>query len=173
MSFIKGDLERLYMNGVDDEYFKSSKHQSMLLNILFVWVTRHRKTGYRQGMHEIVAPVLLVLQEEREAWTHFLSNSENSTFHRASELKAFARCLSEEYLEASVYWIFERIMKELEPLYSPVTSPDEQPLVVHYCTKIQGIFIAKLLTSLYMLFICSSRTHAARLRPGAVRTSRR
>jgi TBC1 domain family member 5 len=129
------------MNGVDDEYFKSTVHHNILLNILFIWVTRHRKTGYRQGMHEIVAPVLLVLQQERQAWTIYLTLSQSAdptSFPKSQQLQAFANCLSEEYLEASTYWIFERIMTELEALYSPVTSADEQPIVVHYCTKIQG-----------------------------------
>ena len=161
VSFIKGDLERLYMNGVDDEYFKSPIHQHMLLNILFIWATRHRRTGYRQGMHEIVAPVLLVLQQEREEWAALIPSdpsddtqaiergantlsspstevSSELSFHVHSDMSALARCFSEEYLEANTYWLFERIMTELEPLYSPVTGADEQPMVVHYCTRIQG-----------------------------------
>ena len=163
MSFIKGDLERLYMNGVDDEYFKSPIHQNMLLNILFIWATRHRRTGYRQGMHEIVAPVLLVLQHERQRWSTFHPARDRHTdIHTTSsrngshssnlspemspemsldvhtDMSALARCFSEEYLEANTYWLFERIMTELEPLYSPVTGADEQPMVVHYCTRIQG-----------------------------------
>lgn len=141
VSFIKGDLERLYMSGVEDEYFKSTAHSNMLLNILFIWVTRHRKTGYRQGMHEIVAPVLLVLQQERQAWTTYLSQAielDPSFSLKSKGLHTLAKCFSEEFLEASVFWIFEKIMTELESLYRPVTGGDEQPFVVHYCTRIQG-----------------------------------
>mmetsp|Transcript_23892 Transcript_23892/g.35058 ORF Transcript_23892/g.35058 Transcript_23892/m.35058 type:complete len:725 (-) Transcript_23892:69-2243(-) len=129
VAFIKGDLERLYMNGVDDEYFKSERHHNMLLNVLFIWASRNPQTAYRQGMHEIVAPVLLVLEEECNAWSE-VAECEGPEVGLKS-------CLGQDHMEASTYWMFERIMRDLEPLYSPVTGADEQPVVVHFCTKIQ------------------------------------
>lgn len=56
------------MNGVADEYFKTEKRQAMLLNILFIWSKLHPDTSYRQGMHEIVAPIFYVLEQEQEEW---------------------------------------------------------------------------------------------------------
>jgi hypothetical protein len=145
ISFIKGDLERLYMNGVTDEYFKTDRRQAMLLNILFIWAQLHPQTSYRQGMHEIVAPFLLVLEEEREEWAMHTSSSSVSA-SLSVELSLFAQALcgkennlssQDAALEAQTYWLFDRIMIDLETLYSPITGADEQPAIVHFCTKIQ------------------------------------
>lgn len=133
------------MNGVADEYFKTEKRQAMLLNILFIWAHLHPQTSYRQGMHEIVAPFLYVLEQEREEWTQ---NSESfnvplPTQSLYLELCEFSKILcghedsKEAAIEAQTYWLFDRIMIDLEPLYSPVTGADEQPAIVHFCTKIQ------------------------------------
>lgn len=138
------------MNGIEDEYFKNERRQGMLLNILFLWASLHPKTSYRQGMHEIVAPILYVLEQEREQWNIEIDDSElenvSHSFNSETEKQEFITIINElsdemyqndSQLESSVYWLFDLIMNELEPLYSPVTGADEQPAIVHYCTKIQ------------------------------------
>ena len=35
--FIQGDLDRLYMNGIDDQYFQNAKRGKLLLSVLFLW----------------------------------------------------------------------------------------------------------------------------------------
>jgi hypothetical protein len=35
--FIQGDLDRLYMNGVDDAYFQDTRRTKILLSVLFIW----------------------------------------------------------------------------------------------------------------------------------------
>jgi hypothetical protein len=147
ISFIKGDLERLYMNGVADEYFKTDRRQALLLNVLFIWAQFHPQTSYRQGMHEIAAPLLLVLEEERREWSQECDLSTLPAASRAlvEGLSPFSAVLcggpdeaaGDATLEAETYWLFDRIMADLEPLYSPVTGADEQPAIVHFCTKIQ------------------------------------
>ena len=62
--FIKGDLNRLYMNGIEEEYFQTDERQALLTNSLMLWCMLHKETSYRQGMHEIVAPIVWVLEEE-------------------------------------------------------------------------------------------------------------
>ena len=57
-----------------------------------------------------------------------------------------------ENLEPYTFWLFERIMKDLEPLYDPVAGPDGQPMVVHYCTNIQGNFKYYFLLLFFILF---------------------
>jgi hypothetical protein len=132
------------MNGVADDYFKTDRRQAMLLNVLFLWAQFHPQTSYRQGMHEIAAPLLLVLEEERAEWGQECDLSTLSPSSRAlvEGLAAFSKVLcggpeGDATLEAETYWLFDRIMADLEPLYSPVTGADEQPAIVHFCTKIQ------------------------------------
>ncbi len=61
-TFIKGDLERLYVTGIEDEYFELKRRRDILLNVLLVWALRHPSISYRQGMHEICGPLVFALE---------------------------------------------------------------------------------------------------------------
>ncbi|KAJ7979412.1 TBC1 domain family member protein [Quillaja saponaria] len=58
------DLSRLYPE--HGSYFQTSGCQGMLRRILLLWCLRHPEYGYRQGMHELLAPLLYVLQADVE-----------------------------------------------------------------------------------------------------------
>ncbi|WVZ18706.1 hypothetical protein V8G54_006028 [Vigna mungo] len=58
------DLSRLYPE--HGSYFQAPGCQSMLRRILLLWCLRHPEYGYRQGMHELLAPLLYVLQSDLE-----------------------------------------------------------------------------------------------------------
>ncbi|EWM27482.1 Rab-GTPase-TBC domain protein [Nannochloropsis gaditana] len=61
---VRRDLSRLYPLGVDEAHFTRPKAQEMLLAVLFVWASLHQATSYRQGMHEVAAVLLYVLEAE-------------------------------------------------------------------------------------------------------------
>lgn len=61
------DLSRLYPEHC--RYFQTPACQAMLRRILLLWCVRHPEYGYRQGMHELVAPLLYVLHVD----LHYLS----------------------------------------------------------------------------------------------------
>ncbi|KAL4590063.1 hypothetical protein LXL04_002982 [Taraxacum kok-saghyz] len=56
------DLSRLYPE--HGSYFQTPGCQSILRQILLLWCIRHPNYGYRQGMHELLAPLLYVLQSD-------------------------------------------------------------------------------------------------------------
>ncbi|KAI5084663.1 hypothetical protein GOP47_0000832 [Adiantum capillus-veneris] len=56
---IENDLTRLYPE--HGSLFQGSACQSMLKRILLVWALGHTQYGYRQGMHELLAPLVYVL----------------------------------------------------------------------------------------------------------------
>ncbi|XP_059634592.1 uncharacterized protein LOC132276955 isoform X2 [Cornus florida] len=58
------DLSRLYPE--PESYFQTSGCQCMLRRILLLWCLRHSEYGYRQGMHELLAPLLYVLHVDVE-----------------------------------------------------------------------------------------------------------
>jgi TBC1 domain family protein 5 len=130
-------LDRLYLNGVDDDYFRQPERRLALYNVLMVWSARHEVTSYRQGMHEIAGTVLLVLEQEVDAWKGPISpDPGDKASELASSIKPHVTAAS---LEAHTFWIFERVMKDLEPLFDP--TPDEETgmsKVVLYCSNIQG-----------------------------------
>ncbi|KAL6977855.1 hypothetical protein U1Q18_026638 [Sarracenia purpurea var. burkii] len=53
------DLSRLYPEV--GSYFQTPECQSMLRRVLLLWCLRNPEYGYRQGMHELLAPLLHVL----------------------------------------------------------------------------------------------------------------
>ncbi|KAK1414079.1 hypothetical protein QVD17_29818 [Tagetes erecta] len=58
------DLSRLYPE--HSSYFQAPERQGVLRRILLLWCIRHPNYGYRQGMHELLAPLLYVLQADLE-----------------------------------------------------------------------------------------------------------
>ena len=124
----------IVLTGIDDTFFQSTERRNILLSILSVWSIQHPEVSYRQGMHEILGTILLCIEAEREAWSYQPNDSSNSFFSMLSDPQS---------TEAYTYWLFQRIMTELEPLYDPVPARqnkyDTQPFVVHFCTKIQGL----------------------------------
>ena len=55
------DIERCMPESV---YFRQPATQNMMLDVLFVWCKMHPTVGYRQGMHEILAPLLWVIERD-------------------------------------------------------------------------------------------------------------
>ncbi|KAK1430139.1 hypothetical protein QVD17_12679 [Tagetes erecta] len=58
------DLSRLYPE--HGSYFQTPGCQGMLRRVLLLWCISHPNYGYRQGMHELLAPLLYVLQADVE-----------------------------------------------------------------------------------------------------------
>ncbi|KAH7282464.1 hypothetical protein KP509_35G031500 [Ceratopteris richardii] len=56
---IENDLTRLYPE--HGNFFQSYGCQTMLRRILLVWALVHPEYGYKQGMHEVLAPLIYVL----------------------------------------------------------------------------------------------------------------
>ncbi|XP_010548647.1 PREDICTED: TBC1 domain family member 5 homolog A-like isoform X2 [Tarenaya hassleriana] len=58
------DLSRLYPE--HGSYFQAAGFQGMLRRILLLWCLKHPEHGYKQGMHELLAPLLYVLHADVE-----------------------------------------------------------------------------------------------------------
>ncbi|XP_023546179.1 TBC1 domain family member 5-like isoform X1 [Cucurbita pepo subsp. pepo] len=58
------DLSRLYPE--HGSYFQTPGCQGLLRRILLLWCLQHPQFGYRQGMHELLAPLLYVLHVDVE-----------------------------------------------------------------------------------------------------------
>mmetsp|Transcript_11392 Transcript_11392/g.36149 ORF Transcript_11392/g.36149 Transcript_11392/m.36149 type:complete len:367 (-) Transcript_11392:67-1167(-) len=61
---IQKDLDRLVVSGLGEDHFARSAFASCMLTVLTVWATAHPEVGYCQGMHEILALVVLALEDE-------------------------------------------------------------------------------------------------------------
>lgn len=94
-------------------YFREPPTQAMLLDILFIYCKLNRDVGYRQGMHEVLAPILWVIS--RDAMEADSSNVTQTTNH--SESKLLCECLDARFVEHDTFTLFGIIMQTAKSFY--------------------------------------------------------
>lgn len=138
INFIKGDLDRLYISGIEEGYFHLQRRRDLLLSVLLVWSFQHPTISYRQGMHEIVGYILYCVEIESDEWSRMRQDKEVPITH------LLYNSFTMQNIESHTFTLFTRIMNELEPLYDAVPSTirgiEGQPYVVQFCAKIQGVY---------------------------------
>lgn len=91
-------------------YFRQPATQTMLLDILFVYCKLNPDVGYRQGMHELLAPILWAVERDSveipgkvyEARTAVIQNM-----------------LDSQFIEHDTFTLFARIMQTAKGFYDP------------------------------------------------------
>lgn len=92
-------------------YFQQPETQNILLDILFTWAKLNPDVSYRQGMHELAAPVLWVV--ERDAVDPSSQNTPNG-----SGRDALIACMFDsDYIEHDTFTIFNAIMEVNKPAF--------------------------------------------------------
>lgn len=147
--FCDNELKTLILQDVvrtfpDELYFRDKDVQDLMVRILFFWARSHSTVGYRQGMHEILAPLLFELYLDRAFASNDLSD----------KLKYI---LDDNYLEHDSYMLFSAIMKGLEKFYTtgdvvptsvgrlPTSKLAHNPNeVVRYLDKVRDEFLLPL-----------------------------
>lgn len=146
INFVKTDLDRLYITGIADEHFESPDRRAKLLAILLIWSFQHPVISYRQGMHEMAGYILYCVELELQAWDVARAASAGKS---ATDPYGLYNVITEANVEAHAYHLFVRVMNELEPLYDPVSftprGAENQPFIVQFSTKIQGMQVQHVL----------------------------
>ncbi|KAB5589269.1 TBC1 domain containing protein [Ceratobasidium theobromae] len=123
---IQKDVERTFP---DMDYFRAPSTQRMLADILFVYAKSHPTISYRQGMHELLAPVLWALDHDA------LDESQDPQI---------AEFLSREHVSSDAWAIFSSIMLAAGPWYEwqePKTQTPWVPPINEICAKIGGEYL--------------------------------
>lgn len=108
----------------DNAYFRAPATQTTLLDVLFVWCKLNPDVGYRQGMHELLAPVLWVV--ERDA----------IELHPGQDAPADADPLlldvfDQRFVEHDAFTLFGLVMQNAKAFFAPSESPQaESPMIV-------------------------------------------
>ncbi|KAL8903766.1 MAG: hypothetical protein Q9207_003726 [Kuettlingeria erythrocarpa] len=95
----------------------------MLLDILFIYCKLNRDVGYRQGMHEVLAPLLWVISRdaiEPEGPT----KSDND---ESPESKLISECLNPRFVEEDTFTLFGIIMQTVKSFYETGTATQTTP----------------------------------------------
>eukprot|EP00794_Sanderia_malayensis_P003474 gene3474-3972_t len=114
------DLERLYP---EFDFFHQEKIQEILLRCLFCYGKEHPEVDYKQGMHEILAPVVYVLWENAQ-----------TVKESKEDLQDAIRIINDlAYVEHDAYCLFTQIMETMEPLFlnnrKPMCNDSEEKLI--------------------------------------------
>ena len=97
----------------DNAYFREPTTQSMLLEILFVYCKLNRDIGYRQGMHEVLAPIL---------WVVYCDAIDLKEHEGNAEDVLISSCLEANFIEHDAFTLFGNIMQTVKTFYEMGTS---------------------------------------------------
>jgi TBC1 domain family member 5 len=94
-------------------YFREPDTQRMLLDILFIYCKLNADVGYRQGMHEILAPILWVVS--RDALS--LDTKEEGSDSIGENDHLILTILSPKYIEHDAFTLFGILMQTAKTFY--------------------------------------------------------
>uniref|UniRef100_A0A3Q1GJ64 TBC1 domain family member 5 n=1 Tax=Acanthochromis polyacanthus TaxID=80966 RepID=A0A3Q1GJ64_9TELE len=104
---IKQDVLRTFP---EIRYFQDEDVRTKLTDILFCYARENEQLLYKQGMHELLAPIVFVLHCDHQAFQHA-----SETASPSEEMKCL---LNPEYLEHDAYAMFSQLMETAEPWFS-------------------------------------------------------
>lgn len=90
-------------------YFREPQTQSMLLDILFVYCKLNKDIGYRQGMHEVLAPIVWVISCDAV-------NDEGQSLSADLDHEVCSN-LDQAFIEHDAFTLFGIIMQTVKTFY--------------------------------------------------------
>ncbi|GAA6060702.1 hypothetical protein JCM10212_003323 [Sporobolomyces blumeae] len=127
---IRQDVQRTFP---EIDYFRLASTQNRLTDLLFVYTKLTPDVGYRQGMHELLAPIL---------WT---VDFDSITKHDDDDNGSLAHLvLSRDFVEHDTWSLFSTLMKSTAPFYDhnatiPVSRTQSQPAQRNAAFGLSGV----------------------------------
>ncbi|KAL6457406.1 hypothetical protein MHYP_G00343690 [Metynnis hypsauchen] len=106
-SMIKQDVLRTFP---EMRYFQEEDVRTKLTDILFCYARENEQLLYKQGMHELLAPIVFVLHCDHQAFQHA-----SETASPSEEMKVL---LDPMFHEHDAYAMFSQLMETAEPWFS-------------------------------------------------------
>lgn len=106
-TMIERDVKRTFP---EMEYFHNEKVHELLVNVLFCYAQEHKDLSYRQGMHELLAPLVFIIHCDLQASCHAREIGKLSDI--------IDTVLDTDYLEHDSYNMFCYLMESTNPWYS-------------------------------------------------------
>ncbi|KAL8668368.1 MAG: hypothetical protein Q9168_007001 [Polycauliona sp. 1 TL-2023] len=100
-------------------YFREPATQSMLLDILFIYCKLNPDVGYRQGMHEVLAPILWVISRDVvDLEVPKPTFDEHNPDHRL-----ICGCFDAHFAEHDTFTLFGIVMQTVKSFYEVGANP--------------------------------------------------
>ena len=102
---IKQDLDRTY---AESGFYQSDGVQQLMLNVLLVWAKCNPQYEYRQGMNELLAPIVLTVFKDNKSasWQDGL----------------LGELLDRHYAEHDIWALFNTLMEVMAPFFAKIDS---------------------------------------------------
>ena len=98
------DVGRLFP---DTDYFAQPRVKAVITDVLTLWSLKNTETSYRQGMHELLAPLVFVLDTE-----HCEPEAEQSCKAAPkADVEILCAQLAAAYVEHDAYALFSKLME--------------------------------------------------------------
>jgi hypothetical protein len=118
---IDQDLKRLYP---EYEFYRDEEVIKLMQRALFLWAKENPDTSYRQGMHELLAPFVLVFTRDSKHLEKSASAELSSEEERSVEI--LRNVFNPKYLEHDCYIAFERLMIKMKEYFLVVNVPRQK-----------------------------------------------
>lgn len=135
----------------DNSYFRQPDTQRMLLDVLFTWAKLNPDVGYRQGMHEVAAPILWVVERDGIKTSTIPPETSADTDQKLVRLM-----FDSAFIEHDTFTLFNLVMQNARSSYehqevakqhrpsSSVSSPKHQESpMVERCRRIIEVYVAR------------------------------
>ncbi|KAG8442941.1 hypothetical protein GDO86_011669 [Hymenochirus boettgeri] len=106
-AMVEQDVKRTFP---EMQFFQQESVRKLLTDILFCYARENEHLLYKQGMHELLAPIVFILHCDHQAFLH-ASEAANPS----EEMKLL---LNPAYLEHDAYSLFSNLMRSAEPWFS-------------------------------------------------------
>eukprot|EP01012_Entosiphon_sulcatum_P031263 TRINITY_DN3918_c0_g1_i1.p1 TRINITY_DN3918_c0_g1~~TRINITY_DN3918_c0_g1_i1.p1 ORF type:complete len:584 (-),score=111.89 TRINITY_DN3918_c0_g1_i1:1568-3319(-) len=134
--FRKSNTERIVKQDVtrldfDLEFFNNPFIRDVMIRVLTIWAMEHERVGYRQGMHELLAPfIILVTRDARQRYVEDtqlqrIGQAEDMPETRKAALAFLQELLDFGHMEADCYYMFDQLMTaaNMQEWYYVVEQP--------------------------------------------------
>ncbi|MFH4977310.1 hypothetical protein AB6A40_004019 [Gnathostoma spinigerum] len=110
---INRDVERTFP---ELQFFRDPAKRKVMSDVLFVYGKKNPHIAYKQGMHEILAPLIFVICFDQQAFDHAAET--DSLRNLPSEDVSILKLLNDSlYLEHDAFELFSQLMMLLESWY--------------------------------------------------------
>jgi TBC1 domain family member 5 len=106
----------------EEPYFRQPEIQRMMLDILFVFCKINQDVGYRQGMHEVLAPILWVVDQDA------IDTGSGDSLSGPDSDTLMKQTLDRNYVEHDAFTILSLIMRTAKSFYE-LGEPDKKATV--------------------------------------------
>jgi TBC1 domain family protein 5 len=102
----------------EEPYFRQPHTQRMMLDILFVFCKINQDVGYRQGMHELLAPIFWVVDQDA------IEDAQNGQKSSGSDTDSLLKqTLDPAHIEHDAFTLLSLVMRTAKSFYE-LGEPD-------------------------------------------------